>query len=229
MGAWDNAEALLCRRSKTKTGIGEKQKKVWLPAVVEVLDAAPAHPRAKGELLKAGGRVYFKSDLGDKEYFEFDAGFLPMMLSGRINGVSEDDVLPLSKAVNLVDGVMKRGGLKPLGDFEFDLNGDEFTIRIYAGSSGTLGLILAAAPYFELFFLSPLEDGNWLVTGTEDFPDSWGLEGREDITFDSPDGDVALLMAGHGKRAKKEKSAPRPAPASLERGVKLFHEFLAGK
>jgi len=187
-----------------------------------------ARSGGKNTAFSAPGREYLKSALREKDYFDFDAGFLPMMLSGKIDSVAEDDILPLSKAVDMVDKIMTRGGLKPLGDIEFIVNEDEFAARLYSGSPGIFGFILAGSPYFELFLCAPLEDGRWLVTGAGEFPDSWALDSRDDLEFESAEGGIALMLAGHGKRVKREKILDGVAPATLEDGARMLHRLLAG-
>lgn len=224
---WDGAEGLFLRRDATKTRVEDEQHNIWLPAVVEVLDVEPLAPAAAGE-------TCVETDLRSKVYF--DSGFLPFILSDVLPGVDDLDELELSDAVDRFDRKFEKMGLEPQGDVSWTSQTgavrSEATCRFYTGLPGAFAVILALEGSFEVFFVSELEDGAWVVTGLAD-------DIARRITSKGPDGlprqhplvrlelmDESLSKIFTAHKASLKKAKATAAPVYLDEAVATWERFV---
>jgi len=229
MADWDGAEALFCRRDTTKTRVEDEYHNLWLPAVVEVLDARPQEGAAPGQVLAA-------TDLRTRSYF--DSGFLALVLSDVLPEVGDLEELELPDALDRIDRKLSTIGLTPRGDVSWtDRIGavtTESTCRLYAGLSSCFAAVLAGEGRFELVFVSELGDGTWIVTGLADDLDariaSRGPDGlpvpHPRVQLQAMDESLPEIVAAHKASLLKPTSPPVPAPANLEEAVAALERFL---
>lgn len=227
MAEWDGAEALFCRRDTTKTRIEDEQHNVWLPAVVEVLDAKP-------QAAPAAGESCVRTDLRTKGYF--DASFLCFVLSDVLPGVDDLDELEIGDAIDRFDKKFAKMGLEPQGDVEWRYVAGaqqvEIGCRFYTGLPNAFVTILAREGSFEVFFLTELEDGTWVVTGLADEiarrimtkgPDGLPRQNPR-VRLENMDESLATIFKKHKTSLKKAKTAS--APASLDEAVASWERFV---
>jgi len=232
MADWGGKEALFCRRARTRTGIKDPQKNVWLPATVEVLDVRAKPPaRVRGELVHdAGKRVFWKGDLRSRTYFP-DLQFLTARLMGRVDGLEWGKDTPLAHAVDLVDQALGPLGLEPLGDFGFDVaemlgNTREYTNRLYAGLPDTFAIIWGAAATFEVWFVSEIEGGTWALTGivTDRFAEA--MSKRKNLSVRAGSGRLANVLEAHRSHLAALGRPALPAPRTFEEAVRRYEGYL---
>lgn len=232
--AWHGAEALFCRRVNTVTAIGEKQKKLWLDAIFEVLDLEPAAPpsRIRGPLLlDAGARAYWRANLAERGYYADDPLTLSMKLDGRVTGISFDEPVGLAEAVLHIDGDLAALGLDPIGDFSFDLpRGQErveFTVRAYGGLEILFAAVWASSESFEIFFFSRAEE-RWIMTGTIDEDDAARITAaRPRISMAGlDDAPLADLLKAHHDHVALNGAEASGAPGSLEELILSYDDYL---
>jgi hypothetical protein len=228
MGEWNGAQALYCRRERTKTRIEDEHHNIWVPAVVEVLDARP--------LPRAAGRSLAPSDLAEKEYF--DPGFLALIWSDLLPEAGDADEFPLAKALKALGRHLKKLGLAPLGDWEWSelINGQpvESCGRLYAGPGHTVALVFAQNGICELLFINGFGDGRWTITGLADDFEHLVAQARTrgadnaGLAIQSMDEAVGTIAAAHRKAVAQVKAQPVAAPASAEEGAVFLERFLTG-
>ncbi len=223
---WDSAEGLFLRRDTTKTRVEDEFHNIWLPATLEVLDVEPQAEIAAGESCVV-------TDLRTKVYF--DSGFLPFILSDVLPGVDDLEELELSEAVDRFDRKFGKMGLVPLGDVAWTSQHgavrSEATCRFYAGLPDAFAVILATEGSFEVFFVSELDDGNWIVTGLADEISrkvtSKGPDGLPRphplVRLESMDESLPKIFKAHKTLLKKAKTAP--APGGLDEAVAAWERF----
>jgi hypothetical protein len=229
MSDWDGAEALFCRRDTSKTRIEDEHHNLWLPAVVEVLDAA-------GHAPVNTGRVLTPTQIRTKQLF--DPSFLSLVLCDVLPEVDELDELALPDALERLDRRFGKMGLAPAGDFEwqqrFGPRVMDLCARLYAGPPDTLAAVIAAEGIFEVIFLSELEGGSWIVTGLADDLErlitTTGPDGlpvpHPRVRLQSLDESLAKIASAHKSALKKSKSPPAPAPTDSEGTAAAFEQFL---
>lgn len=231
MARWNGAEALFCRRDRTKTGIKSPQKKVWLPCTVEVLDARAEPPsRVRGPLIHdAGVRAFWRGELRERHYYE-DLQALTAKLMGRVEGVPWGEPTPLARAIDMIDAAMAPLGLQPLGDFAFDVTSRqgsaEYTNRLYAGPADVIAAIWGSRGVFEIFFFSPLSDGTWLLTGTVSPRVAEAISARKGLSVHAGQGRLAAILDAHRGHLAGAGAVSLTTPTDLAAGVVLYEEYL---
>ncbi len=228
MQEWNGAEALFCRRERTRTQIEDQHHNLWLPAVVEVLNAVPA---ASG-----GRRQLAASDLAAKQYFDDD--FLGFVWSEVLPEAEEAGELPLAKALPLLGRHLKKLKLVSLGDWDWTELSDgrqvETCCRLYSGPGTTSVLVFAREGMCEVLFLSDHGDGRWTVTGlADDFQRLASLaraRGADNagLVIDSRDEPIAEIAAAH-REALEGADAPAlaaPGDADGPDGGAFLERFL---
>jgi len=227
LGEWDDAVGLLCRRERAKSGIEDAKQRLWLPAVVEVLDVAPL-PRGES-------REPSPSDLSEKQYF--DSGFLPLVWSDLLPGAEDADELPLDRALVLLGKRLAKLGLAPLGDREWHESIDGETVesccRVYSGPGHVAALVFAREGIADVLLITAFDDGTWRVTGlADDFERlvgdarERGAEGSA-VTIECRDESVAKIAAAHRKGLARAGAPPLPAPTTSEEVAEFLGRFLA--
>lgn len=231
MGQWDGAEALFCRRDRTKSGVKATHHHLWLPAGVEVLDVRAAQPlRVRGPLLfDSGVRAYWRANLRDRGYYE-DLQLLTARLMGRVEGLPWGEPTPLDRAIALVDSAMAPLGLQPLGDFSFDVAGRqgsvEYTNRLYAGLPDAFAATWGSRGVFETFFFSPIVDGTWVLTGTVPKRVAETMSQRHGLSVRGGEGRFAAMLDQHRAHAAAVGVVALPAPKDLADGVTLYEGYV---
>jgi len=231
MARWNGAEALFCRRDRTKTGIKARHKQIWLPATVDVLDVRAEMPaRVRGPLIHdAGVRAYWRGDLRDRHYYD-DLQFLTARLMGRVEGVPWGEAMPLARAIEMVDAAMAPLGLQPLGDFAFDVPSQqgpvEYTNRLYAGPGDVVAAIWGSRGVFEIFFLSPISDGTWVLTGTVSPRVAEAIGTRKGLSVRAGEGRLAGVLDAHRSHAAGAGAVALTAPKDLAAAVVLYDAYL---
>jgi len=231
MARWNGAEALFCRRDRTKTGIKPRHKQIWLPATVDVLAARAEPPaRVRGPLLHdAGVRAYWRGELRDRHYYD-DLQALTAKLMGRVDGVPWGEPTPLARAIDMIDAAMAPLGLLPLGDFAFDVasrqGSVEYTNRLYAGPADVIAAIWGSRGVFEIFFFSPLSDGTWVLTGTVSPRVAEAISARHGLSVHAGEGRLAAMLDAHRGHAAGAGTVALTAPADLAGGVVVYEGYV---
>ncbi|MGH8120436.1 MAG: hypothetical protein ACRESK_07470 [Gammaproteobacteria bacterium] len=225
MSDWDGAEALFCRRERAKTRIEDEQHNLWLPAVVEVLDAKPIPPREKGS--------FEPSDLAQKQYY--DSGFLGLILSDLLPEAAAADELTLPMALVAIGKKLAKFGYAQQGDLQWaeetDEGAHEFCFRLYAGKDG-MAIIFACAAFFDLLFVTGYDDGTWLVTGLADDFENLVHQARAKgaantgIAIQCLDEDPGKIAEAHRMSLRQSKKKPATAPANMQEGARVLEQFL---
>ena len=163
MQEWNGAEALFCRRDLTRTVVEDAHKTMWLPAMVEVLDAKPL-------VVKPTARGFTPTNFRDARFY--DPSFLGLILSDVLPGVGDLDELLLPDAVDRLDDVHKALGFAPVADVAWTEKAGretfESSARLYGGVPNCLGAVTGSDSSIDVLFLSELEDGQWILTGLAD-------------------------------------------------------------
>ncbi|HEU0005563.1 MAG TPA: hypothetical protein VFS12_06170, partial [Terriglobia bacterium] len=225
MEDWNGAEALFCRRERTKTRIEDEHHNVWLPAQVQILDAKP---------LPKTGRALVPSDLGQKEYY--DSTFLGVVLSDLLPEAAEADEFTLPMALEALQNKLKRIGFIQQGDLqweeEIDVGTHEFCCRLYAGKESGLVMVFARDGIFDLLFVTELDDGTWIVTGPADDFEHLVTRARAKgapsagITIQCIDEELGKVAAAHRKSVRQSKKQPATAPTNMEECAGILERFL---
>jgi hypothetical protein len=230
MSDWNGAQALFCRRDTSKSKVEVEHHNVWIPAVVEILDAKPETRTPVGERFAA-------TDLRKKNYF--DPGFLSLVLSDLLPEVADRDELGLADALDLLDRKLGRMGLKPQGDLSWeDREGPrsaEAGCRLYTGLPDSFAALYLKEGIFVWVLLTELGDGAWIVTGlADDLERRIKRKGDDGLFVANPrvqlliiDEPLAKIAKAHSGALKKSKSRPAPAPADLQQAVSALERFLA--
>jgi hypothetical protein len=234
MQQWKGAEGFFCRRDVTKTSLKEAHKNVWLPAVVEVLDLPIAQPpaRIRGELIHdAGKRVFFIGTLVERTYFDQDLQFLTAQLMSRVPDVPWGEGMPLRTAVGKVDAELAGIGLRPLGDFSFDVQtmrgAQEFTNRLYGGLSDIFAAIWGSTGTFTVFFFSTLVDGRWALTGAvRQQLAKMITQQRPKLSVRGVDGRLGAMVEAHRTHLAELGTPVATIPTSLPELVRLYEDYL---
>jgi hypothetical protein len=218
MGEWNGAEALFCKRDSTKTLVDDPHQNLWLPATLELLDAAP---RAKVTPEAT------QSDLATKTYF--DDGYLTVICSEVIPGAGDLDTLPLPEGLKRLDALFGDVGLDHLVDFSWieDTRGNEWerTARLYVGRDEAIGAIIASEGRFDLFFLTELPAGGGLVTGmVDDFHVEIKDGGNKQILVQNLDEALSAIWEAHEEKLQGAKGLP--VSQELTDRLKLFERFM---
>ena len=225
---WDGAEALFLRRDSTKARVEDEHQTIWLAASVVVLDVEP-----KAQI--PAGASGTQTDLRTKTWF--DSGFLCMVLSEVLPGVDDLEELELGDALDRFDKRFAKIGLEPQGDVAWTLrvgaNEIEAVCRFYTGLPNAFAAILAREGSFEVFFVSELENGTWIVTGLVDEIEtrirSKGPDGlfrpNPRVRLESMDESLSKIHKAHASSLKKAK--PVAAPVHLDEAVAAWERFVA--
>ena len=230
MSDWDGAVALFCRRDTTKKRVEDEHQNIWLPAVVEVMDArADAQP--------AAGPVLTRSQLRDKNYF--DSGFLALILSDVLPEVGDLDELELPDALGRIDRALSKLDMIWQGDASWsDRQGAtsrELTARLYGGLRNCFAAIVAGEGRFDLVFISEMDDATWIVTGLADelerYVVSTGPDGlpvpHARVQIGNMDEPLADIFAAHRAALRGAKAKAVPAPDNFKETVAAMERFLA--
>jgi len=212
MADWDQAEALFCRRDRARKRVEEKHQNLWLPAIVEVLDAEPA--------ARPAGATLAPIDLGTKSGW-FEPGFLSMVLSEVLPEVEEWDDLTLPDALKALEKRLQKLGLTARGDYgcEAALRGPaaglvEVACRLYTGLPNGFFAVLVTKGTLELLFVSELAAGAWIATGlADDLERLIRNAGRPGIQLQAVDDRLAKIHAAHKASVSKQPLAPAPTSA----------------
>jgi hypothetical protein len=225
MAEWDGAELLFCRREKSKTQVADQHQTSWIPATVEVLDV-PAQP--------ATGRGFSLIPLEDPG---FEPGFLAMVLSEQLPEFAEEDELPLEEAMKAIDQQLGKLGLIPKGDIAWretaQLQSQAMGGRVYAGLPQIFALVQVSDGVFELFFLTELADGSWVLTGLADEIERrikrkgpTGLfEPNPRVRFETLDESIPKMFTAHRKAVQGHRQRAADAPAKLEECLSALERF----
>jgi hypothetical protein len=210
---------------------------MWHEATFEVLDLQPDVPVArdfKNAIHRGPVRAYGAAALAERPYFDEDHVTVPMKLDGRVKGISFDDSIDLGPAVEKLDAALSPLGLKPLGDFTYEVGrGDdavEYTVRAYAGLPDTFAVLSASSQSaFDLYFCSRLKSGRWLLTGTLDESDAEALSAARPRVRIGAKEEVPLkdLAALHRKLLKEAGDPADPSPRNLEELVRAYDDCLS--
>jgi len=228
---WNRAEALFCRRDRTTRAIDAAQIKLWLRATVEVLDARAETPsRIRGPLLlDAGGRAFWRGDLGTRAYYN-DLQLLTARLMARVDGIAHGEPTPLARALDLVDAAMAPLGLRPLGDISFDVTSRqgavEYTNRLYAGESDVFAAIWGSRGVFEIFFFSPMADGAWVMTGTVSARVAQMISARKGLLVQAGEGRFPAMLEQHRAFARGKGTVALTVPHDLAEGAAVYEGYL---
>jgi hypothetical protein len=224
MEDWNGAEALFCRRERTKTRIEDEHLNVWLPAQVQILDATPL-PRT--------GRVLVPSDLAQKEYY--DSSFLSV-LSDLLPEAAEADEFTLPMALEALQKKLKKIGFMQQGDLqweeEIEVGSQEFCCRLYAGKENGLFMVFARDGIFDLLFVTEFGDGTWIATGLADDFENLVTRARAKgapstgITIQCLDEELGEVAAAHKKSVRQSKKQPATAPKNMEQCAGTLERFL---
>jgi hypothetical protein len=185
-------------------------------------------------LLDTGQRAFWHATLAARKYFEGDDYTLSMKLDGRVDGVMFGEPLALPEAVKRLDAALAAMGLKPMGDFSFDVPGRidpiEYTVRVYAGPENFFAGVWASTESFEVCLFSRV-DGKWAITGTIDDDDASriavacpriSMVGSEDDEG-SP---LADLVEAHEEHLAKFDGEPDETPDTLQEIAVLYDDYL---
>ncbi|HYD80693.1 MAG TPA: hypothetical protein VEC06_12860 [Paucimonas sp.] len=225
LGDWNGAEALYCRRERSKKAVDSRHRRLWLPAVVEVL-----RPRTEAEAPAAApGKTRFTLvELASKEYF--DPGFLGLILSDVFPEAGDADELSLAEALAMADAEFGNIGLAPRADLAWEWQGrplsPETGCRLYTGLPDCFGLILAGEGMFELLLLSEFDGGDWIATGLAE-ECGQRVEGRDNIRLQAMDEEFARIAEAHRASLREAGRAPAAAPADAEQARAAFERFVA--
>jgi hypothetical protein len=221
MQEWNSTEVLFCRRDRSKKLVEDAHQNAWLPASVEILDAAPAAPEKLN---------FAPANLSEKQYF--DSSFLGLVLSDVFPEAAEFDELLLPEAVKVADKAMQKLGLSPQGDFSFT-GGDpnepaEYTCRVYTGARKAFGAVCATEGDIEVVFLSLLWDGAWIVTGLADGTETkfHRLGGSSKIILQNMDEPLPKIWTAHVKSLKQAKADAQLAPQDFTEAVAAYKRFI---
>jgi hypothetical protein len=231
LGQWDGAEGLFCRRDRAARAIAAKHRHLWLPAIVEVLDARAETPaRVRGPLLFDGGaRAYWRGDLRARAYYN-DLQLLTARLTGRVEDVPWGEPTPLARALEQVDAAMAAIGLAPLGDIAFDVvsrqGSVEYTNRLYTGLPDAFAAIWGSRGVFEVFFFSPAPGGAWVLTGTVSARVAQMIGARKGLSVRAGEGRFANMLEQHRAHAADAGAVPLAVPADLAAGAILYDGYL---
>lgn len=232
---WGTHEALLCRRVKASRVVEDRHKTVWHEATFEAFDAEPSVPGKKtveNALYTGSAFAYARATMADKDYFDGDDLALCMKLDGRVKGVAFDERLALDEAVKKLDSAMASLGLKPAGDFSFEVpttdEPREFTIRAWTGRGDLFAAAWASIDSFEVFFYSRLVSGHWLLTGTVDEDDAVRISAaRERLSMQGKDeAPLKDLFALHRTRLKNSPEPAEHVPKTLPDLVRLYDDYV---
>jgi len=226
MGQWKNAEAILCRRQKSKTRVEEEHHDIWLPAVVEILDAAP--------LARKEGSKLSPSDLAGKQYF--DAAFLGLVLADVLPGADDEDEFPLPVALEKLDAGFDRIGYAKLCDVELQEEVDptttvELCCRLYTGTEYGWAVIFACPGIFDVMFVTEFDDGTWLVTGlADDFQNlvnnaRYKGVANEGVAIECRDEELCEIASAHQEAVEAAKKNAIAAPSSEAAVTEAFKRF----
>jgi hypothetical protein len=226
MADWNGEEALFCRREKAKTRIEAEHHDLWLPAIVDVLEAEP--------LAKKAGGALSPSALEQKEYF--DASFLGLVLSDLLPGADDEDEFPLPAALDVLGKKLKSLGFLPQGDLEWEEESElgdsmEFCCRLYSGKDGVWALVFATAAIFDFVFITEFKDGTWIATGlADDFENlvnnarSKGVA-NEGVTIECMDEEIGSILKAHRAAVRDADQRPTASPTTIEECTSAFARF----
>jgi hypothetical protein len=226
MADWNSAEALFCKRDSARTRAEDKHLHLWLPAVVEVLDARP-QPRT--------GPGPTPAQLEKKTYY--DSGFLALVLCDVLPGVGDLDTLELPDALARLDKQFAKMGFSAQGDRCWQegrgAQKAECCARFYAGLPDSMAQIWAGEGTFEVFFLSELDDATWVMTGYADEMEARikrkGPTGlfvdNPRVQFETMDESLADIFARHTEILGESKQKPVPAPTDIEGCLAALQRF----
>ena len=224
---WAPHEALFCRRDSARTRAEDAVHNLWLPATVELLDAA-AHPPKSQKSAEAQ-----LIELTEKQFF--DNGFLTLVLSDLLPGVDELEELSLADAIKRIDARLEAMDFLPQGDIGWtQATGpleEEFGLRLYAGAVDSFAAIVASEGSFEFVFLTELQDGKWVATGITDSIQRRAMRrGSDGIPVPHPgirlteiDEPIDKIRAAHKKAIGKHATAA--APSDLLTAAQAFQRF----
>jgi hypothetical protein len=228
MQDWNGAEALFCRRDTSKKRVEDPNLNIWIPAIVERLDAKP-------KVMKANERGFTPSELREKQYY--DPGFLGLILSDVLPGVDELDELLLPDAVDRVDAAMEELEFEPLEDITwtetYDRQAAETTARLYTRQGDSLGVLLCMEANVAVFFLSELEDKRWILTGCAVDVERWielaagrRPEGKT-VAVQDIDDSLEPIHDAHRESLDESDAAAADMPADKAGIEAAFRRFLA--
>ena len=232
LAQWDGAEGLFCRRDRTARAIEAKHRHVWLPAVVEVLDARAEPPaRVRGPVLFDGGtRAYWRGSLAERGHYYSDLQLLTARLMGRVEGVPWGEPMPLARALELLAGAMTPLGLPPLGDISFDVTTPqgmtEYTNRLYFGLPDAFAATWGSRGVFETFFFSPIADGTWVLTGTLPERVAEMISRRKGLSVRAGEGRFAAILDQHRAHAASVGSVALRVPVDLADAAVLYDAYV---
>ena len=223
----NGAEALFCRRERTKTRIEDEHHNVWLPAQVEVLDAKPLPPREAASLEPA--------DLAQKENY-YDSSFLGLVLSDLLPEAEDADEFTLPMALEVLGKNLAKIGYAQQGDVECEVESDgdkcELCFRLYAGKEHGVALIFATAVIFDFFFVTGFGDGQWIVTGLADDFERLVNHARtkgasnKGIMIQCIDEELGTVAETHRKSVRQSKKPPAAGPANMKECTCMLDQFL---
>lgn len=226
MGQWNNAEAIFCRRDKAKTRVEEENHDIWLPAVVEILDAAPLERKADLD--------FAASDLTRKEFF--DPSFLGIVLCDLLPGADDEDEFPLQTAVEMLDKKFDDLGYARQGDLEWQEEPDpgttvDFCARLYAGTEHGWAVILACEGIFDVMFITEFADGTWLATGLADDFENLVRNAQhrgtpnEGVAIECMDEELCQIASAHQDAVDQSGKPKVAAPTSAAECAEAFKRF----
>jgi hypothetical protein len=227
MADWNGAEALFCRRERTKTRIEDEHHNVWLPAQVEVLEATPLPPREAASLEP--------SDLAQKENY-YDSSFLGVVLSDLLPEAEDADEFTLPMALEALGKKLEKIGYTQQGDLECKVESDgdtcELCFRLYAGKEHGVALVFATAAIFDFIFVTGFGDGQWIVTGLADDFERLVNNARakgasnKGIAIQSIDEELGTIAEAHRKSVRQSKKQPAARLAGMQECTRMLEQFL---
>ena len=229
---WQQAESIFGKRDTTSVRVKDEHLNVWLPASVEILDAAPSPARA-AELAMT------RTNLATKALF--DDAFLTMVLGEVLPEVDDLEFLPLPAALKRIDAKLAKMALAAQGDVDWVHEAGaervELGLRFYLGPADAIAVVVVGPGSFEIVFVSERADGTWVVTGFADElarrftrKDERGIpRPHPRITFATMDETLAKIRTAHATAIKgtKLKSAPTDGEAAGAAFTRLMQTAFA--
>lgn len=223
MADWDQAEALFCRRDRTKKGVEDKHLNHWLPATLEVLALKPASTLTTTELTPV--------NLETRDNW-FDPGFFSMVLPEVLPEVEDKDELTIAGTLKLLEKRLAKLGLTAQGDFvaPVALRGQavgpvDLACRLYAGLPNGFFAVMATKGTFELLFLTELADQTWIATGlADDLERLVRAAGRPGVQIAAVDELFPRIYTAH--KASLAKKSLAPPPGNVAETSAAFLRFL---
>jgi hypothetical protein len=214
--------ALFCNRERARQAIPKNRQKVWLPVELEVLDAVPDAPP---EIARIGPNLLRETALAEKTYF--DTGTLPYMIGPAIPEAESLDILPLPKALELLDAAFAELALAPRLDIALQRTEGETTVeiafRVYAGRPDAFALLIAGSIFMDIVLLTETAGGEWAVTGIANLMMRL-CSAKPGVRVTMAEEPLPAMLATH-LAAVKGRAAT--APSTREEAVAAFLRFFA--